>query len=369
MESSSKMPDAPDRSLLSTKAAELLIDGLARFDRPHISLSVTIQSLDIPRQPLSGFETNISGSFSAELYAPSAAGKADDLPMILYCHGGGYRHGNTLTHRGVTTGLAKRGVRVLSINYRLAPFPAAWTDGLSAYRYLLESINIPASNIVISGDSAGGGLTYGIALLCRDQGLPMPAGLAPISPWVDISCAGPCFQFDDEFAADILVPANLSKSYAKIPSHARLPYVSPLYDIPSKRSLLPAQIITTGTVDRLLAECLAMYLKRTEAGEIVQLYIFEDGMHVFQLLPFIPSCTTALDLGVSFAKDVCNGKDIRSATFWVKNDGKTVTEIPRQHVKNRLEELLNRAKKAIGDDPVKLNGLAPYSISVAQPKL
>lgn len=81
------------------------------------------------------------------------------------------------------------GLRVLSVDYRMAPeapFPAGVVDAVCAYKYLLDN-GTPASKIVISGDSAGGGLTYALAVYLRDHQseLPMPAGIAALTPWID----------------------------------------------------------------------------------------------------------------------------------------------------------------------------------------
>ena len=82
--------------------------------------------------------------------------------------------------------------RALAIDYRLAPehpFPAAVEDTIAAYKWLLAQGYKPGK-IVISGDSAGGGLTIAALLAIRDAKLPMPAGAVPISPWTDLEGTG-----------------------------------------------------------------------------------------------------------------------------------------------------------------------------------
>lgn len=109
--------------------------------------------------------------------------------LIIYAHGGAFYLGDVATHVGLTSRLAKLcQARVWSVNYRLAPehiFPAALEDMLSAYRSALQIVS--ADKILLAGDSAGGGLTLSTACAIRDAGLPQPAGLILISPWVDLT--------------------------------------------------------------------------------------------------------------------------------------------------------------------------------------
>ncbi|CAI2176472.1 17363_t:CDS:2 [Funneliformis geosporum] len=123
--------------------------------------------------------------------------KREIKKTILYLHGGAYYLCNKTSHRKITCTLAKdANARVFVIDYRLAPqnqFPAALHDALAAYLYLLnppkdagfEPLN--PKNIIIAGDSAGGGLSMALGLAIRDAGLPSCAGIVGWSPWVDLT--------------------------------------------------------------------------------------------------------------------------------------------------------------------------------------
>ena len=114
----------------------------------------------------------------------------DDDPLVIYFHGGGYRIASALAYRAYCSHfVARAGVRVLNVHYRLAPehpFPAAVDDALSVYRWALDN-GTPASRIVLAGDSAGGGLTAAALVAIRDGDLDMPAGGICLSPWVDLT--------------------------------------------------------------------------------------------------------------------------------------------------------------------------------------
>ena len=100
--------------------------------------------------------------------------------VVVHFHGGAYFCGSSLMARRYSRIVAQGGPDMVSVDYRLAPehpYPAALDDALAVYRTL------SAEPIVVVGDSAGGGLALALVQLVREQGLPMPLGLAPIFPW------------------------------------------------------------------------------------------------------------------------------------------------------------------------------------------
>src|SRR6185437_16817216 len=80
------------------------------------------------------------------------------------------------------------GCRALILDYRYAPeypYPAQLHDAAAAYHWLLAQ-DIRPDHIAFMGDSAGGNLCITTLLVARDQGLPLPAAVMPISPWYDM---------------------------------------------------------------------------------------------------------------------------------------------------------------------------------------
>src|SRR5439155_14601864 len=129
--------------------------------------------------------------------APNASGER----AVLYLHGGGYAIGSLGFVRDFCARLsAAADARVLSLDYRQGPenpFPAAVDDAVAAYRWLVAEGTDPA-RIVVSGESAGGGLTIALLIALRDAGDPLPAGAVPISPWVDMELCGEISDEADE---------------------------------------------------------------------------------------------------------------------------------------------------------------------------
>ncbi|MDD3763904.1 MAG: alpha/beta hydrolase [Nevskiales bacterium] len=203
---------------------------------------------------------------------------------VLYFHGGAYLMGSPATHREM---LARAAIawqaQVVSVDYRLAPehpFPAAPDDALAAYRALLEQ-DIPAEQIVIAGDSAGGGLAVACALQARDAGLPMPAAMVLFSPWVDLAVSG---QSVDRLAGqdDMLSPQALRESAATYLGGAATttPLASPIC---ADLHGLPNTLIQASDNEILLDDARRLLDGMHAAGSRADLRAWHGLWHVWQL--------------------------------------------------------------------------------------
>lgn len=119
--------------------------------------------------------------------------------IMLYIHGGAYFFGSVDTHRYMMQRHARKlKGRVFAPEYRLAPqfpFPCALQDCLASYLWLLKHYD--PKEIIIAGDSAGGGMALSLMVIMRDQGIPLPAGAILISPWVDLTHSMPSIVEDN----------------------------------------------------------------------------------------------------------------------------------------------------------------------------
>lgn len=127
--------------------------------------------------------------------------------VILYLHGGAYTVGGAASHKHLAARLAGVcGLRAVLPEYRLAPehpFPAAFDDAVVAYHALLEK-GYRADQIVLVGDSAGGGLGYALLLHLLQNQLPLPRCVVALSPWADMEHKGASFQ--DNKRAEMMLP-------------------------------------------------------------------------------------------------------------------------------------------------------------------
>lgn len=192
--------------------------------------------------------------------------------------------GSPTTHLGITSALAKQsGSNVWSIDYRLAPenpYPAAIEDAVTAYRDLLEKADSP-DRIVVCGDSAGGGLTVASMLKAKTLGLPMPAGLAMMSPFTDLTLSGWSHGAckDRDFMADPDTLNEMAGSYAD-GTDRKNELISPIY---GDLAGLPPMLIHVGTEETLLSDSTTLAEKAGNAGVLVELKIWPEMPHVFQL--------------------------------------------------------------------------------------
>ena len=133
-------------------------------------------------------ETIIDGIPSTWFTPISSPSKPLVPHIIYYLHGGGYAICSVKTHKRLIAHTAKAcNAKIVAIDYRLAPehpFPAAIEDALTVYQNLLQSY--APSQIILMGDSAGGGLATASMLKMKELQLPQPKAAILLSPWVDL---------------------------------------------------------------------------------------------------------------------------------------------------------------------------------------
>ncbi|KAI9480961.1 MAG: Alpha/Beta hydrolase protein [Benjaminiella poitrasii] len=150
---------------------------------------------------------------------------------VLYLHGGAYYLGCYGMYRQFLCRIIKlTKCRTCAIDYRLAPqhpFPAALEDALATYLYMIDPPKdndihpIDPKKIVISGDSAGGGLTFALLIAIRDSGLPAPAGAMTLSPWLDLTHSLP--SITSNIMTDYLPPTGFKHAPSPALDYAQLP--------------------------------------------------------------------------------------------------------------------------------------------------
>jgi acetyl esterase/lipase len=139
---------------------------------------------------------------------------------------------------------------------------------------------IDPKEIVIAGDSAGGGLTLATILKARDIGLPLPAGLVVMSPWVDLTSSG------ESYVALDGVDGMVSHASIEFSKHAYLggqdprePIASPVF---ADLNNMPPLLIQVGAKEMLLSDATALAERAGLANVDVTLEVYADMSHVFQ---------------------------------------------------------------------------------------
>lgn len=224
-------------------------------------------------------EEDIEG-MKSEWIAPIGS---DPTKVIMYVHGGGYVSGSCLDHRAFVSKFAKSCAYTnLVYEYRLAPefpFPAALDDSVTIYKALLAK-GYSNDNIIIAGESAGGGLALALLLALKEQNIALPAAGVAISPWTDLTCSGESYHTKNKVS---LAPMNswlvFSKHYAGNYDLTN-PLISPLFgDLRG----LPPLYINSGTSDELYDDGERFYKKALEQGVDIA---FKSGEQMVHCYPF-----------------------------------------------------------------------------------
>lgn len=310
----SKHPPATRDDLIRQIRKTRFVDPLSAV-KPDEVRGGTIWRHDIvvPRRPQEGVLKEVArretgkrilrGEWVLAEWLLDPAGPPPRPQVILHLHGGahvlqdlrGYREYNAQVSMMTRC-------RVYCIDYRLAPeavFPESLLDAMTAYYYLTENIKVPPSDIILSGDSAGGGIVVQLAMFLRDQGFPQVGGLMLLSPWLDLTTSFESWHenrnrdfltIDSE--TEPLHPPRLyvspvwpttEDSMRDFHEQVKHPYVSPALAPLSALRNLPPTLIHTGGCERLRDEqtVFARRVRLSDPCNDVQHQLWVDGVHTF----------------------------------------------------------------------------------------
>ena len=208
---------------------------------------------------------------------------ADDAPIVLYFHGGGFRIASALAYRSYGSHLAAvLGARVLLVEYRLAPehkFPKAVDDCFAVWESLLAE-GVDTGRIVIAGDSAGGGLAASVTMHALADGV-LPAGVICCSPWVDLTITADTYDTNAE--SDKL----FSRTSAEEAAPAYLGGADPMNPIASPLfgdwDGAPPLLILVGDAEVLLDDSRKLAEVAMAAGVDVTLSVYPEMPHIWTM--------------------------------------------------------------------------------------
>lgn len=215
--------------------------------------------------------------------------------VLLYLHGGGFQVGSSRSHRELMAALsAEAGCRVLGLDYRLAPehrWPAARDDARAAWDGLIAQGLLPRQ-IVLAGDSAGGGLVLHLLLALRDAGQPMPAASVTLSAWTDLSASGDSHATHADAdplnqRATLLAMARTALGKDADP---RDPSASALF---ADLHGLPPLLMQVGDREIVFSDSSDFAARARAAGVDVTLQVWPGMVHVFQQFPELAAARRA----------------------------------------------------------------------------
>ena len=223
------------------------------------------------------YKSVVAGNVNAEWIT---CGEVSENKIFMFMHGGGYYRGSVAATRATVARIsAEAKVKCLSIDYRLAPenpFPAAIDDTYSAYEWLINE-EIPPKNIIVSGQSAGGGLCLALLLKIKENNISQPLGAVALSPWTDLSQSGKTMIKNEKI--DPVINKKYLDRFAKLyfpdlknMSHLASPIIGDL-------SGLPDILIQVGSAETMLDDSTRFYEKAKKANVNAKLEIWENMFH------------------------------------------------------------------------------------------
>ena len=207
-------------------------------------------------------------------------GEVNKNRIFLFMHGGGYYRGSVAATRATVARIsAEAKVKCLSIEYRLAPehpYPAAIDDTYSAYQWLVNE-GISHKHIIVSGQSAGGGLCLALLLKIKENNISQPLGAVALSPWTDLSQSGKTMIKNEKI--DPVINKKYLDRFAKLyfPDLKNMSYLaSPII---GELSGLPDLLIQVGSAETMLDDSRRFFKKAKEAKVNVKIEIWKDMFH------------------------------------------------------------------------------------------
>jgi acetyl esterase/lipase len=238
----------------------------------------------------------VIGGVKAFILAPKVIPAANRNRLLVHVHGGGYVYNPGEAGTGEAALMAAYGgFKVISFDYRMppdAPYPAAMDDAMAVWKAALKMQR--PRNMAIFGTSTGGGMTLAMILRAKQEHLPLPAAIAPGTPWSDLTDTGDTYK-TNEWLDNVLVSYNgyLSRA-AQLYANGhdlRDPQLSPIY---GDFHGFPPAILTSGTRDLFLSNTVLTHRKLREAGVDAVLQVFEGMSHAQYLFdPYAPETKEA----------------------------------------------------------------------------
>jgi acetyl esterase/lipase len=282
-----RVKDTYGRWRRDTPVVQMRADWDALFSAPGDAVVEAVQANGVPC-----------------LWIAAPGARADQA--IVYFHGGGFQVGSVASHRELMARLSgAAGVRVLGVDYRLAPehrYPAQLEDAQAVLAWL-RAQGFAAGDVALAGDSAGAGLALSALLAEHALGHELPCAAFLMSAWTDLTAAGA--SYETRSAADPIhqrpMIQAMARNYLGKTGDASDPLVSPLKAGVAQLAALPPLLLQVGDRETVLSDSEDFAARARAAGVTVELQVYPRMIHVFQQFPAeLPEARSAIAAAGAF---------------------------------------------------------------------
>jgi acetyl esterase/lipase len=303
----------------TSKSAHLLAEGYELVKGLTIPLGITNKDLEADNlEPKNAKKLSIDGAqgkgkLNLYIFRPANVGEDEKTPVIYYSHGGGYQFGNTALSEESIKNMADAGrATVVSVDYTLTKdpaykYPMELEDAYAGLLYVYEhadELNVDKDNILITGESAGGGLTARLALYNRDRGKVPLKGQVLIYPMLDYRTGGNEDIYNNEYTGEFVwTKENNVSGWADIMAgqereltDEEMIYFSPAVAEISQLKELPETFMIVGSLDLFCNEDMDYARKLMDAGVFTELYVEPGVPHAYECLEWTPQASRFYEL-------------------------------------------------------------------------
>jgi acetyl esterase/lipase len=265
---------------LSPKGARQVLSDLQAAE--VTKLPADLEDLTIQAGP--------EGQVSIRIVRPK--GSKENLPAVMYFHGGGWVLGGKDTHDRLVREIANgANAAVVFVNFTPSPeakYPTPIEEAYAATKYIAEKgkdLNLDTSKLVLAGDSVGGNMVAAVLLLAKEWGGPNIAYQVLFYPVTDANFDTPSYQ---QFATGIWLTREAMKwfwnNYLPDKEARKQPTASPLQASIDQLKGQPPALIITDENDVLRDEGEAYAHKLIQAGVNVTAVRYLGTIHNFVML-------------------------------------------------------------------------------------
>ncbi len=256
---------------------------------------------------------NGKGTVNLYVFRPAAVEAGEKTPIIYFIHGGGYHGGNSAVLEPKLPGIADAcHATVVSLDYTLSvdpsyKYPTELEEAYAGLLYVYEhadELNGDRDNIVIEGESAGGGLTARLALYNRDKGEVPLKGQVLIYPMLDYRTGGEKDIYKNEYAGycvwtkenNVFGWGKLMEGQDKQLTDEEMIYFSPAVATVEQLKGLPETFVIVGSLDLFCDEDISYAQKLMEAGVFTELYVEPGVPHAYEYLEWTPQAHRLIEM-------------------------------------------------------------------------